>query len=530
MKSIRTISIAALVACMAVSSATYARTNKQQQLTEAMPATVRVDKNISIYNDVMRQLDINYTDTLNYDKLTETAINEMLRQVDPYTIYVPESKDEELKRMTTGKYGGIGSTIMQREDYVYISDPYEGLPAQKNDVRAGDKILSVDGVNCKGKTTQEVSNMLRGKANTLVKLELERPGEKKPIKREFMRQEIKFPTIDYAAKLTDNVGYVSFTEFTENSSRELRLAIQQLVDEQGCKSLILDLRGNGGGLINEAINIVSMFVEKSTEVVSTKGKTEGSDRVYKTTTEPIYLNLPLTILVDRNSASASEITCGALQDLSRATLVGEKTFGKGLVQSIRPIVYEGHLKVTTARYYLPSGRCIQGTGIEPDIKLEDSTKVNICYELYQKHMFFDYATEYRLTHAEYPCPSQRISLDKPELTAEEKALLEDFEAFLEKKQFTYETETSKYFADVLRFAEKEDLDSAMMADLQAMKTRLATTYHDALWKHAEEVLSFLQSEIASRYYFQQGRTCIGLRRDTYLMEAIRIAESKLLVH
>lgn len=503
---------------------------KTQQFTTATPSTVRVDKNIAIYNDVMRQLDINYTDTLNYDLLTETALREMLRKVDPYTVYVPESQDEDLKRMTTGKYGGIGSTIMQRGDYVYISDPYEGLPAQCNDVRAGDKILSVDGQDCKGKTTQEVSNLLRGKANTIVKLVLERPGESKPIKREFARQEIKFPTVDYAAMLSDRVGIVSFTEFTEHSSRDLRLAIQDLVENQGCKSLILDLRGNGGGLINEALSIVSMFVEKGSVVVSTKGKTEDSERTYKTTTEPLYLDLPLTILVDRNSASASEITCGALQDLQRATLVGEKTFGKGLVQSIRPIVYNGHLKVTTSRYYLPSGRCIQGTGIEPDVKVEDSTKVNICYELYQKNMFFDFATEYRLRHADYPRPSSLISLNDTALSADEKALLTDFETFLGEKEFTYVTETSKYFADVLRFASQEDLDSATMADLRAMQDRLVTTYHDALWKHAKEVLCFLQGEIASRYYYQQGRTAVMLRREKDVLEALRLADSKLLVH
>lgn len=500
----------------------HAKTPKQEP--QSAPATTRVDKNIAIFNDVFRQLDVNYTDTLNYDMLTETALREMLKKVDPYTVYVPEEKDDDLKRMTTGKYGGIGSTIMQRGDYVYISDPYKGLPAQLNDVRAGDKIISVDGKDCKGKSTQDVSNLLRGKAGTTVRLELERQGEKKHLIREFERKEIKFPTVDYSAMLTDRIGYISFQEFTENSAREFRSAVEELCENQGCKHLIIDLRGNGGGLISEALSIVSIFVPKGTEVVSTKGKVDAASRTYKTTTEPLYPNLPLTVLVDRNSASASEITCGSLQDLKRATLIGEKTFGKGLVQNIRPVVYNGHLKVTTARYYLPSGRCIQGTGIEPDITVSDSAKVNITYELYNKHLFFDYATDYQFAHAELPMPSARINASDTTLTEERKALLEDFEQFLAKKEFTYETETSKYFADVLRFAEQEDLDSAMMADLRTMKERLTTTYHDALWKHADEVLNFLEAEIASRYYYQEGRTCISLRRDKELLRAIKEAE------
>lgn len=513
--------IAILLAVAGISICTYAKDRKSAD--QPLPATTRVDKSISIFNDVFRQLDINYTDTLNYELLTEAALHEMLRKVDPYTIYVPEEKDDELKRMTTGKYGGIGSTIMQRGDYVFISDPYKGLPAQLNDVRAGDKIISVDGKDCKGKTTAEVSNMLRGKAGTVVRLELERQGEKKHLIREFERKEIKFPTVDYSAMITDKIGYISFQEFTENSAREFRTAVDEL-SRRGCKHLVIDLRGNGGGLISEALSIVSLFVPKGTEVVSTKGKVDAASRTYKTTTEPLYPDMPLTVLVDRNSASASEITCGALQDLKRATLIGEKTFGKGLVQNIRPVVYNGHLKVTTARYYLPSGRCIQGTGIEPDIKVSDSTKVNITYELYQKHMFFDYATDYQFAHATLPLPVERISPADTTLTAGRKALLEDFEQFLARKEFTYETETSKYFADVLRFAEQEDLDSTMMAELKNMKERLTTNYHDALWKHADEVLSYLEAEIASRYYYQEGRTCISLRRDKELLRAIEEAE------
>jgi len=483
------------------------------------PATTRIDRNLSIFNDVLRQLDLSYTDTLNYDRLTQAAIDEMLRLVDRYTVYVPKEKDEDLRRMTTGKYGGIGAIIMQRGDSVYISDPYEGLPAQRNDVRPGDRIVSVDGVDCKGKSTSDVSNLLRGKPGTIVKLRLEREGEKKLLVREFAREEIKMPTVDYSAMLTPTTGYISFTEFTEYSSREFTKTLDSLATK-GCQELIIDLRGNGGGLISEAISILSLFLPKGTMVVYTKGKTTDNSRTYKTTVEPKYPDMPLIVLVDDNSASASEITCGALQDLKRATLIGEKTFGKGLVQNICPIVYDGHLKVTTARYYLPSDRCIQGTGIMPDIKVNDSTKVNITYSLYTKHLFFDFANRYARTHASYPRPSEAIILGDTVYGAAYDSLFADFRQFLAEKHFTYETETSKYFADVLRFAEQEDLDPATMADLKAMQERLVTNYDDALTKHRNDVLQLLEAEIVTRYYYQVGRTCIRLRQDSCVLRAL----------
>lgn len=485
----------------------------------AKKPTTKVDQSLEIINDVMRTLDVSYTDTLDYDKMTTVALNEMLRQVDPYTIYVPKEKNDDFKRMLTGKYAGVGSTIMQRGDWVYISDPFYGLPAQRAGLRAGDKILSVDGKDCKGKATADVSNMLRGKANTELTVKIEREGEKKPLSFTFKREEIKTPEVDFAGLVTPKTAYISYTDFHEQSSMLIRQKLDSLV-ALGADRLILDLRDNGGGLISEAVKIVSFFVPKGTEVTCTKGKVESNSRSYKTSTHPIYPDMPLVILVNENSASASEITCGSLQDLKRATLVGEKTFGKGLVQNVRPIKYDGQMKVTIARYYLPSGRCIQGTGIEPNIKVEDSTKINITYELYTKNMFFDYANEYARKHPTLTRPSTMV--DVPIQFGD--SLLSDFESFLQSQDFSYETETSKYFERVLDFAKQEDLDSTTMAELKNLKVRLETTYHDALWKHRDDVLNLLTAEIVSRYYYQEGKACIRLKDDEVLRRAIEEIE------
>ena len=316
---------------------------------------------------------------------------------------------------------------------------------------------------------------------------------------------------------------MAFSEFTEHSSREFRSALDDLCKNQGCKHLIIDLRGNGGGLISEALNIAGFFLPKGTEVVTTKGRLDTSKRRYKTLNDPAYPTLPLTVLVDDHSASASEILCGSLQDLHRATLIGEKTFGKGLVQNIRMIIHDGNLKVTTAKYYLPSGRCIQGTGVEPDIAIpEDSQKVNITYSLYRKHLFFDYATRYRRLHEEIPPLNTRLD-GKPEnvqfFTLDSTDLV-DFEQFLQEKNFTYETETSRYFADLLRFAHQEDLDSVTVASLEQLKDKLTSDYHSALWKHKEDVLDALENEIATRYYFQKAADVVALRRDPVLKRAL----------
>lgn len=504
--------------------------------------TSRIDQSLTIYNDVMRQLDINYVDTLNYDDLTETAINAVLRKIDPYTVYYPKKKDDDLRMMTTGKYGGIGSIIQQRETknkrgekewQIIIANPYEGKPAQRNGVQAGDRILSVDGISTKGQTVSEVSNNLRGVPGSEVTLLLERDGVEKPFTVSFAREDIHIDPITYYCTITadtlpEAVGYIGFSEFTTNSAREFAMVLDDLYYNQGVRALIIDLRGNVGGIVDEAISIVNLFVDKGTEIVSTKGKTQNSCRTYYTTSSARFPDLPLTILVDKNSASSSEILSGSLQDLQRATLVGQRTFGKGLVQNVRPIAYDGHLKVTTSKYYLPSGRCIQAIdyaerqrgkelrrdtagGILPDVVLSDSAKVDVCYSLYVKNMFFDYATQYHRLHDSIAAPDVFTLTDLD---------IEDFCQFLDEQGFTYETETGKYFRDVLEMARHEDIDSTTLLALEALLPQLQPSFREAIYRNLDEVKSLLGSEIVLRYYYQRGQAAYQLRFDDELKRAL----------
>ena len=488
--------------------------------------TTRIDKNLTIYTDVMRQLDINYVDTLNYDDLIKTSINYMLHKIDPYTVYIPKSEDDELRRMTQGKYGGVGSIIMYRDSNVYVNELYEGMPAQEAGFLPGDRFVKVDGMDCEGKNTQEVSDKLRGKAGTTIEIVLERDSQL--LTKQVTRRDIHLPAVGYACVLEDSIGYILFSDFTSNSAQELLTTLDGMVQSNGIQRLILDLRGNGGGIIDEAIQIVSYFVPKDTEVVSTKGKIERSNSSYKTQTSPIFPNMPLVVLVNGQSASASEIVAGALQDLGRATIVGERTFGKGLVQNIRPIAYGGHLKVTTSKYYLPSGRCIQAIdyaerqrghelhrdtagGILPDVVLADSQKLDITYNLYRDHLFFDYANYYYQQHPTI-APATAFQLTDSDL--------EDFCQFLDKKKFSYETETGRYLGELINMAKQEDIDSTLLAELKAFQPRLTEDYRTAIERNREVVEEMLGSEIIKRYYYHRGYYAYMLRYDKQLDRAV----------
>ncbi len=483
----------------------------------AQQPTTRAAEVIDIFADVMRQVDVNYVDTLNYEVLTEAAIGAMLRKIDPYTVYYSKKQDKDLRMLTQGKYGGIGSIIQQRDGATYAVNPYEGKPAQLAGILAGDKILSVDGKKTKGLTVSEVSNNLRGEPGTTVVLEIEREGVEKPFKVSIVREDIHLEPVSYATTLFADslpypIGYIAFAEFTEGSAQAFTNALDELYYNQGARALVMDLRGNGGGIVEEALQIVNLFVDRDTKVVETRGKVARSNNVYKTRNTPRYKDLPLVILVDKNSASASEIVSGALKDLGRATLIGQKTFGKGLVQNVRPVAHGGHVKVTTSKYYLPSDSCIQGVGIMPDIVMDDSAKVDICYTLYINHYFFDYATRYHRLHDSIAA--------LPDFTVTDE-MIADFCAFLDVRKFKYETETSKFFADMIKMAKHEDLDSATIAQLEALEPVLTPDFREAITRNKEEVQHFLGAEIVLRYYYQKGQAAYNIRFDKELKRALK---------
>ena len=513
--------------------------------------TTRVNESIDIFTDVLRQVDVNYVDTLNYEDLTETAINAMLHKIDPYTVYYSKQKDRDLRMLTTGKYGGIGSIIQQRPRpdmktshrkskvdkdslWTYAVNPYEGKPAQRAGVQAGDRILRVDGKSTVGLTVSEVSNNLRGEPGTTVVLELEREGVEKPFEASIVREDIHMDPVRYYAVIKDDtlpqpVAYIAFSEFTEGSANAFTNALDEMYYTKGARKLIIDLRSNGGGIVDEALQIVNLFVERDQTIVETRGKTANSNRVYKTRNNPRYKDLPIVLLVDKNSASASEIVSGALQDLGRAKLIGQRTYGKGLVQNVRPIAYGGHIKVTTSKYYLPSGRCIQAIdyserqkghelkkdtagGILPDIVITDSSKVDICYTLYINHYFFDFATRYHRLHD---------SIATPEVFELSDADIEEFCAYLDERGFKYETETSKFFDDMLKMAKNEDIDSATIKQLEDIESVLRPNFRTAIERHKEEVKELLGAEIVLRYYYQRGQAAFQLRFDKELKRALQ---------
>ncbi|NDP20152.1 MAG: S41 family peptidase [Paludibacter sp.] len=507
----------------------------------------RISKNLSIFNSLFRELDMFYVDTLSYDKMMKTTIDNMLNKLDPYTVYLPEEETDDLKFMTTGEYAGIGAMIMKKDKNIIVSEPYEGMPAQRNDVRAGDIIMEVDGQKVTGLSVSEVSSRLKGTPNTSIKLKLERLGEKKLVEKTFLREKIQVNPVGYSALVSDKTGYILLNEFTDRAAIEVKSAIADLIKKHQIESLVFDIRNNGGGIIDEAVKIVGFFVPKGTEVVNTKGKNKDADRKYKTPTEPIFPNLKLVVLANRSSASASEILAGAFQDLDRAVIVGERTFGKGLVQNIRPVGFGGHLKVTTAKYYIPSGRCIQaidyshrnedgsvgrvpdsltnefstrngrkvrdGGGIIPDTTTTDERKLNIAYYIYAQNLYFDFATKYVLAHPTIASPAEFVLTD------------EDFKSFtdyLTEKKFTYTSQTEKFYNELMDMAKLEGLDNRAKDEFAALKSKLTPDIIKNIEDNKTEVIDLLSLEIIKRYYFQKGEIQYSLRSDKNLKVALEI--------
>lgn len=510
--------------------------------------TFRISKNLSIFNSIFRELDAYYVDTLDYDKMTGNAINQMLAKFDPYTVYIPEKQTDDLKFMTTGEYAGIGAVIGKIGTAIYVTEPYEGMPAQRNDIRAGDIILEVDGKKTEGLNVNDVSSRLKGTPNTTIRLKIKREGIDKPIVKEFQREKIQVNPVTYSALVAPGTGFVQLSDFTDKSAQELKSAVSELVKKHRIESLIIDLRNNGGGIIDEAVKILGYFLPKGTEVVETRGKLKAADRVYKTPTEPLFPDLRLAVLVNRSSASASEIVSGAIKDLDRGLIIGERTFGKGLVQNIRTLGYGGFLKVTTAKYYIPSGRCIQaidyshrnedgsvgrvpdsltsefktkngrivrdGGGVEPDFVTKDNRKMNIAYYLFLQNSYFDFVNSYVATHPSIAKPSE-FKLTDDDFSA--------FKKYLGDKKFTYVTESEKMFDEFADLAKSEGVDKYAGPEIEALKAKIKPDIQRNIDDNRADIEELLSLEIIKRFYFQKGEIEYSLRAD----EDLKLALSKL---
>lgn len=503
-----------------------------------------MNKAIETFGSVFKSLHSNYVDELNSGDLVKTAIDAMLAKLDPYTNFYPESEMEEVKLQYLGQYGGIGALIHYKNGIVYISEPYEGLPAYKAGVKAGDAILSIDGESAKGKTSNQVSEKLRGQAGTEIELELERDG--KIIKKTFRREDIQLPNVPYFGMIDSVVGYIKLNEFTKEASKHVQEAFENL-KRQNMQYLIFDLRGNGGGLLQEAVNIVNLFVDKGQVVVSTKAKTVEKNSVFKTTKKAIDTKIPIVVLIDGTSASASEIVSGSLQDFDRAVIMGQCSFGKGLVQNILPLIYNSQIKVTVSKYYIPSGRCIQaidyshrdkdgnankipdslrtafktkggrtvydGLGIEPDITIEPEYASNIAIALISKFLCFDYATKFVKKN-----PNIASAKDF-EITDE---IYNDFIEFLKDKDYNYTTTSEKILDDLIASAKKEKLGENTLKEIELIKTQIAEDKKEDLIKYKEDIKEILLSEIVVRYYNQKGRIEALLKHDNEVKEATKL--------
>lgn len=508
-----------------------------------------VVKNLDLFNLIYLNLEKYYVEVPEIGAISKAGIDAMLNELDPYTVYYHEANMEDYRMMTTGQYGGIGALIRKVDDYVIISEPYEGNPAQIAGLKAGDKILSIDGRSMKDKPTDEVSQALKGTKGTAIEVEYDRPfvGIGKV---QVKRDEIKLPDIPYSGMVSENIGYINLSSFTQTASKSVRDAYTLLKGE-GMTKLILDLRGNGGGLLIESVDIVNIFVPKNQPIVNTKSRMIEENRVYSTRNEPINLDIPVVVLIDENSASASEIVAGSLQDLDRAIVVGRTSFGKGLVQRTIDLKYGSKMKLTIAKYYTPSGRCVQkldyysknegkvgevpdslitifktkngrdvidGRGIEPDVKVEGEDLGRLTSTMMINNVIFDYSTIYQSKHETIADPKVF------ELSTDEYA---GFKKYVLEKEFEYSTASEEMLKKVLETAKEEGYIESMSAEYEALMKKVKASKEKDLELFKAQIIDLLENEIISRYYYQNGRILHSFKGDSSLKKAIEILNNDI---
>ena len=516
-------------------------------------ARFEVNKQLDIFNALIKEMEMFYVDTLNIRKTMRQGIDAMLKGLDPYTEYISEEEMESLKFITTGEYGGIGAYIGTRRGETIITDPFEGMPAAEAGLKAGDVILAVDSVEAKGLSSDRVSEMLKGVPNTKIKVKIQRPGEKNPLTFNLVRKQVVVDQVTYYGVYPDKTGYIYLRGFTDKSAQEVKTAFEDLKKNHQIESLVLDLRDNGGGLLEGAVQIVNLFVPKGKEALTMKGKISQWDRTYRTYNEPLDSVMPMVVLINGGSASASEIVAGALQDMDRAVLVGQRSFGKGLVQSTRNLPYDGKLKITTNKYYIPSGRCIQqldythrnpdgsvdaipdnltsvfytangrpvsdGGGIRPDIEVEAEKTPTMLYYLFADREFhvFDYVTDWASQHKTIPEPEDFVYSD------EDYAL---FKKHLTERNFEYDRQSERALQALKDIAEFEgfmEADEDLFADLEA---KLKPNLERDLERYKKEIKRLISSEIVKRYYYQRGEVKYNLTGDTILQKALEVLKDK----
>jgi carboxyl-terminal processing protease len=510
-----------------------------------------IAKNLDIYATLFRELNKNYVDEISPGDLMEKGIDAMLKSLDPYTVYIPESEVEDYKFITTGQYGGVGALIQQQGDKIVVAEPYEGNPAQKAGIKAGDVILEVDGQSVHGKTTSEVSTILKGQPGTNVKLKIQRDGMNSPMEMELTRNNVKVDNIPYYGLVGEGIGYIKLVSFTQEAAREVKNAFTDLKNKNNLNGIILDLRGNGGGLLQEAVDITNIFVDKGNLVVSTKGKLPNKNYAYNTTSIAIDKDIPLVVLVDNSSASASEIVAGAIQDLDRGVIIGQRTFGKGLVQNVIPLTYNSSAKITVAKYYVPSGRCIQaidyskknengdseaipdslitafktkngrtvydGLGIDPDIATEPEKLSAVSFALFSKFLFFNYATKYEREHP------QIVSAVDFQVTDD---IYQDFLNYISDKDYSYTTKCEEDLTDLKKNAQEEKYFDDLMTEYDNLSAKLKEKKEGDIFKHKEEIKKILKLEIVSRYYYMKGEIIASLADDPEIAKSVEILNER----